>query len=266
MFEPIAPRARRECAATTRVGRTISLVVDAASHIGTLRETPLHASLKRLAARPGDRLEASVGGYVIDVVRDDLLLEIQTSGFSSMKEKATALLGAGYRLRIVHPIAVDKWIVKLDGDGEVISRRRSPKHGVPSDLFGELVSFPDLVEHAGLEIEVLMTIEEEHRRHVPGKAWRRNGWVVSDRRLEEVVDSILIEGPEDLPRLIPTGLEGTFTTADLATAVGRPRRAGQQMAYCLRAAGVIVAVGKRGNAYEYRLAPDTSGGRGTVEP
>ena len=37
--------------------------------IGTLRERPLHASLKRWYARPGDRTEAAVDGYVVDLVR-----------------------------------------------------------------------------------------------------------------------------------------------------------------------------------------------------
>jgi len=79
--------------------------------IGTLRERPLHASLKRWYARPGDRTEVAVAGYVIDLVRDDLLIEIQTRGFSGMRPKVVSLLDRGHRLRIVHPIAVDRWIV-----------------------------------------------------------------------------------------------------------------------------------------------------------
>jgi hypothetical protein len=61
-------------------------------HIGTLREKPLHASLKQWYARPGDRIEFPVGGFVIDLVREDLSIEVQTCGSSSMKHKATSLL------------------------------------------------------------------------------------------------------------------------------------------------------------------------------
>ncbi|GAG31638.1 unnamed protein product, partial [marine sediment metagenome] len=46
--------------------------------IGLLNEKPLHAALKEWYARPEDRLEASVAGFVIDVVQGDLLVEIQT--------------------------------------------------------------------------------------------------------------------------------------------------------------------------------------------
>jgi hypothetical protein len=73
------------------------------SWIGTLRERPLHASLKRWYARPGDLTEVAVDGFVIDLVRRDLLIEVQTRGFSSVRHKVAALLDRGHHVRIVHP-------------------------------------------------------------------------------------------------------------------------------------------------------------------
>ena len=225
---------------------------DVVPHIGTLREKPLHASLKRWYARPGDGVEVRVDGYVIDLVREDLLIEVQTRGFASMKHKVTALLGLGHCVRIVHPIPIDKWIVKVDADGLVLSRRRSPRHGNPIDVFAELVSFPGLVAHPRLEIEVLLTVEEEYRLHIPDRSWRRKGWTVVERRLIDVVDTLHLGHIEDLAGLLPDDLPETFTTADLAEKLGRPRRAAQQMTYCLRKVGAIVAVGKHNNAVLYR--------------
>ncbi len=226
---------------------------DSAPHIGTLCEKPLHASLKRWYARSGDGVEVPVDGFVIDLVREDLLIEVQTRGFSSMKQKITTLLDLGHRVRVVHPIPIDKWIVKVDADGAVLSRRRSPRHGNPTDVFAELVSFPNLLADPHLEIDVILTNEEEYRRHTPSRSWRRNGWSVVERRLIDVVDTLLISNTDDLAALLPVGLPDPFTTADLATKLGRPRRAAQQMAYCLRIADVIVAVGKSGNTVEYRV-------------
>jgi hypothetical protein len=228
-------------------------VNDSAPHIGTLREKPLHASLKRWYARTGDRVEVPVDGFVIDLVREDLLIEVQTRGFSSMKQKITTLLDLGHRVRIVHPIPIDKWLVKVDADGAVLSRRRSPRHGNPTDVFAELVSFPNLLADPHLEIDVILTNEEEYRRHTPDRSWRRKGWTIEERRLIDVVETLLISNTDDLTALLPTGLPDPFTTADLATKLGRPRRAAQQMAYCLRIADVIVAVGKSSNAVEYRV-------------
>lgn len=220
-------------------------------HVGTLREKPLHASLKRWCAADGDRFEVPIDGFVIDVVSDDLLIEIQTRGFSSMKRKLAKLLGAGHRVRIVHPIPIDKWIVRVDADGELLGRRKSPKHGSAIDIFNELVSIPDLVTHPSLEIQILLTHEDEYRRHDPTKAWRRRGWVVHERRLISVEEVIDIREVADLESLLPASLPDPFTTADLATAASCPRRLAQQMAYCLRHAAVITATGKAGNAVEY---------------
>ncbi len=224
------------------------------SHIGTLREKPLHASLKRWYGRAGDQAEVPVAGFVIDLVREDLLIEVQTRGFSSLKKKITALLDLDHRLRIVHPIPVDKWIVKVDSDGTVLSRRRSPKHGSPIDVFAELVSIPDLLDHPLLDIDVILINEEEYRSQTQNRSWRRGGWSVEERRLIDVVDTLLIKDAGDLAALLPAGLPDPFTTADLAAVLGRPRRIAQQMAYCLRIVGALSAVGKRGNAVEYRIA------------
>ena len=222
-------------------------------HIGTLREKPLHASLKRWYSRTGDGFEVAVNGFVVDLVRDDLLIEVQTRGFSSMKKKLTTLLDLGHQVRIVHPIPVHKWIVKVTADGTILSRRRSPKHGSPVDVFAELVSFPHLLDHPNLDIDLILTNEEEYRRHTPDSSWRRKGWTVEERRLIEVVDTLLISDSGDLAALLPTDLPNPFTTADLAARLGKPRRTAQQMTYCLRIADVIVAVSKTGNSVEYQM-------------
>lgn len=230
---------------------TIVSVEDTAPHIGRLKEKPLHASLKQWCARPGDRFEVPVDGFVVDLVRGDQLIEVQTSGFSSLKQKLTALLELGRQVHVVHPIPVEKWIVKIADDGTVLSTRRSPKHGAVTDVFGELVSIPDLLTHPNLEIEVVLTREEELRRHSPGQAWRRRGWTVVERRLNEVVDQQLICDAADLAELLPSKLPEPFTTTDLAELLDCPRRTAQQMTYCLRIAGVLTVVGKRGNTLEY---------------
>ncbi|HET9259365.1 MAG TPA: hypothetical protein VFP42_04475 [Acidimicrobiia bacterium] len=222
------------------------------THIGTLREKALHAALKQWYQQPGDMVEHPVDGYVIDLVRDDLLIEIQTTGFAGMKKKVSKLLAEGHRIRIVHPIAVERTIVKVGEDGTIISRRRSPKHGAVTDIFTQLISFPGLVVAADLEVDVVLTDEEEYRTHSPGKAWRRNGWVIHERRLQKVLGSALLTSGAELIDLLPSQIPETFTTADLAARLGRPRRTAQQMAYCLRSANLIEPSGKQGNAIKYR--------------
>ena len=45
--------------------------------INTYNEKSLHADLKQWYAQPADQLEVPVDGYVIDLVRGDLLVESQ---------------------------------------------------------------------------------------------------------------------------------------------------------------------------------------------
>lgn len=222
-------------------------------HVGTLQEGSLHAALKVWFAEPGDLVEQPVDGFVADLLRGDTLIEIQTSGFSSMGRKFDRLLDH-HRVRLVHPIAVDTTILKVDEHGEIVDRRRSPKHGTPADVFGELVSFPNLLDHPNLTLEVVLTREEQVRIHDPTRAWRRKGWVVDDRKLVEVVDHLTYRTPGDLLDLVPTGLPDDFTTKHLAERLGSPRRLAQQMAYCLRHLGLLDIVDKRGNAIVYRRA------------
>jgi hypothetical protein len=212
--------------------------------IGLLNEKPLHAALKEWYARPGDRFEVSVDGFVIDVVQGNLLVEIQTGDFASIKSKLIQLTGA-HRVRLVYPIAQEKWIVKLakDGSGEV-SRRKSPKRGIMEEIFWELVSFPQL----------LLIQEEEVRRYEGRRRWWRRGWVTEERRLLEVVGRRLFERPADMGELLPSKLKEPFTTADLAGAMGRGKKLAQKMAYCLRRMDVIQQVGRRGRANLYARA------------
>lgn len=237
-------------------------MTSASPRIGTLKEKPLHASLKRYCAEPGDCFEVPVDGYVIDIVRGDLLVEIQTRGFSSMKRKLADLLAAGHRVRVVHPIAADRHIVRLDDDGTVLGRRRSPKHGRPIDVFAELVGIVDSLSHPGIELDLVMTLEDEYRVYRPGKAWRRNGWTVLERRLLGVAETIEIRSLGHLVAMLPEDLPEVFTTADLAEGLGCTRRLAQQMTYTLREAETIRVVGKRGNVLLYEVGGDLGVGPG----
>jgi len=223
------------------------------SGIGLLNEKPLHASLKQWYARPGDQLEVPVDGFVIDIVRDDLLIEIQTRNFFSLKSKLTKL-ALSHRVRLVYPIIQEKWIVRLATTGDGANRRKSPKRGRVEDLFGELVSIPQLLSNPNFSLEVLMIRGEEVRRYVGKRAWRRRGWVCEGRRLLEVVDQRLFGESADWLRFLPEGLE-SFTTRDLATGMDTGTELAQKMAYCLREGRMIELIGRRGRANLYRVQP-----------
>lgn len=220
------------------------------SPIGQLQEKSLHAALKALYARPGDSLETPVQGYIIDIVREDMLIEIQTRNFAALKHKLIHLLQT-HCVRLVHPIAQERWIVRVSADGEIVSRRKSPRHGTLDLLFRELIRFPELIAHPNFSIEVVFTQEEEIWRDDGRGSWRRKRWSIADRRLLSVVEQFTFETLEDFRALLPESLPQPFTTADLAAARKCSRGLAQKMAFCLRQMSILDIVGKRGNALLY---------------
>lgn len=219
-----------------------------AEGIGVLQESSLHAALKRRYSRPGDDLEVKVDGFVIDIVRGDLLIEIQTRHFSALKRKLIQLTGS-HPVRLVYPIAREKWIIKEAGGA--YSRRKSPRRGCFEHLFIELVRIPELAANPNFSLEVLMTREEELQTRDGRGSRRRRGWSIQDRRLIEIVDGKLFASIEDYRSLLPAALPPSFTTRDLAAALRQPLYLSQKMAYCLRKMGVIHLAGKRGRSYLY---------------
>ena len=239
----------------------IASTVAPGSGIGTLNEGPLHAALKDWYARSGDRTEVPIDGRFVDLVRGDLLIEIQTGTFAGIRHRLERLL-TGHRVHLIYPIAHEKWVVRLDDrkEGGVLGRRKSPNRGRVEDAFEELVSIARLLAHERFSVEILLTQEDELRRHEPGRVWRRKGWVIVERRLISVVERHRFDDTDDLQRLLPTTLSAAFTTADLAESLHIPLDLAQKMAYCFREAGVVRVEGKRGNSRVYsRLVAACSG-------
>lgn len=219
--------------------------------IGSLNEKALHAALKAWCLQPGDQTEVPVHGYIIDIVRGDLLIEIQTRNFSAIKAKLLTLT-AQYPVRLIYPIAQQKWIVKqpTHGHGKLI-RRKSPKRGTLFQMFEELVSFPELLISPNFSLHIVSIQEEEVRRHDTRRGWRRKGWITHERRLLHVMEEHFFANPKDMEFLIPTNLPDTFTTADLANALNTSRRSARKIAYCLDRMNLFTRIGKRGNAIVY---------------
>jgi len=224
------------------------------SRIGTLAESPLHAALKDLCREPGAVYEAAVDGLIVDVVNPGGLVEVQTGGFSRLRAKLERLLPA-HRLRVVLPIPQEKILVKVEEGPQglrELSRRRSPRRGSMPDAFAELVSITDWLLHDNLTLEIWLTAEEELRVHRPGRAWRRQGWTVLERRLREVRAVHTFHGAADWVAWLPFVPGEPFHSGTLAEALGAPRHLGQKACYTLHRAGLLERLGKDGRREEIR--------------
>jgi hypothetical protein len=212
-----------------------------------MREGPLHAAVKALLAAPGDRFEVPVGPYVIDLVRaDGELVEVQTGGFAPLARKLDALLD-DHRVRIVHPVAAERRIVRVDERGEVLSARRSPKRETALEVFDKLVSFPSLLTHPNLTLEVLL-LREDHVRGAHPDVSRRRRRDPGERRLVEVLDRVALRTPEDVLAALPALPAEPFSTRELAAQLRCSVMLAQRTLYCLRTIGLVEPAGKRGRA------------------
>lgn len=220
-------------------------------HIGTLTEKSLHAALKEWAAKPGDEVETRVDGFVIDILRGENLIEIQTRNFSSIRRKLETLLENGRRVHLMHPIAAKKWIVRQTEGGEPVGRRRSPKRGRPIDIFQELVRIPHLLGEPNFSVEVVLIELEEVLRDDGRGSWRRKGWSRHDSLLVSILGTCRFHNPEDYLAQIPREVPRPLTNRTLAKAAKIHLSLAQKMTYTLHKAGWLDRVGKKGRAYLY---------------
>lgn len=213
--------------------------------IGTLSEKSLHAGIKQWYGRLHDQYELPIDGYIVDIVRGETLIEIQTRQLGAMKHKLTALL-PNHPIRLLHPIAQEKWIVRQTAENQPISRRKSPKQGQLIDVFAELLRIPTLLLHPNLTVEILLTQEEEIWRDDQQGSWRRKRWSLADRKLLGVVDQVVLAETADFLALLPPNLPDPFTNRHLAEALVCPPTKALKMSYTLRQMGLLQVVGKQG--------------------
>ena len=217
-----------------------------------MTEKTLHEQLKEFYAMETGDIESVLGDYRVDVVRDDLLIEIQTKSFSSIRKKLRKLV-ADHRVRLVHPVPYVKWIVRLDSDGNQVGRRKSPKRGRVEEVFRELVYMPELLSDPNFELEVALVNMEEFLIDDGKGSWRRRRWSIHDRKMLNLHERHLYQAPTDFLKLLPESLPEVFTTRQLAKESKLRINLAQKMVYSLRNMGILVQKGKKGRAKLYSV-------------
>lgn len=226
----------------------------AAGGIGLKNERSLHAAIKEWYSQPGDEFEVTVDNFIVDIVRDDVLIEIQTKNLSSIGRKLRSL-SENYPVRLLYPIPKEKWIVRVSKSGKkVLSRRKSPKKGQLSDIFDELVSIPDLMKEENFMMEILMIQEEEIRCDDGKGSWWRKGMSIVDRKLLDVVESIHFRDNRDFRIFLPETISQPFSNKLLAEQMNVSVYHAQKITYCLKKMGLLKEVGKKGNELLFEIA------------
>ena len=192
-------------------------------------------------------------GYIADILRPDgSILEIQTRGFSRLKKKLPALLEQ-HPVTVVYPLPRTKWLLWIDdATGEISRPRRSPKRGVPYDIFFELRWITPVLTHPRLTFCILEVDVEEYR-HLDG--WSRDGKKGSTRA-ERIPVAYGAEyrfgGACGWAALFPPGLPETFTAREFQRAAGISEKLASSGIYVLRHAGAMEEAGRQSRTKVYR--------------
>jgi hypothetical protein len=210
-----------------------------------MNEYSLHSAIKKWYSLPGDQFEVKIDNYVVDILRGDLLIEIQTRNFSAIKKKLADLV-KNNRVRLVHPIPEQKWIIHVNEFDEIIGKRKSPKKGKLTDLFHEMIRIPKLISENNFSLEVLMTNQEEVRCDDGKGSWRRRGASIKDRKLIGVNSRILLNNKKAFLRFLPKNFDAPFTNKGLANSRGISISIAQKITYCLKKSGIITVKEKKG--------------------
>jgi len=213
----------------------------------------LHNQLKLHYVEDESRHEVDLDGYRIDAIDDDdRLIEVQCASLLAIRDKIRKLTKT-HKVVVVKPLATRKKLLKkARRNGKVVSSRYSPAKQTLPYIFLELVHFTKAFPHPNLQLDVLLTEQEEVRVPAKRKTWRRKH-SVQDRSLVEVQRTVSLTSVQDLWTELNLDVPDVFTTAHLAETGNMPRWLAQKAAYCFRQMQHIEPCGKQGNAIEYRL-------------
>ena len=226
--------------------------VKTVSSIGTKKESSLHRSLKfRYSGANGDT-ETLAGSYVCDACTEEgELIEVQTGSFGPLKEKVKNLCRKN-KVRIIHPIIVQKHIELCDEKGALLRRRKSPRKGSPWDLFNALIYAPELPLVKRLTLELAIVDVTEKRINDSSGSWRRKGVRTTDRLLGAWHHSVVLKGPKDYFQFVPFKKNEQFTVRDLGEKAGIDASLARKALYVLTKIGIVERIGKQGNSFIYR--------------
>jgi len=219
--------------------------------IGTKNESSLHKTLKFQYTGDGGKSEVQTGEFVADGIRKDgEYIEVQTGSFGPLRKKVKEFASLG-KVRIIHPIPLNKKIEVFDTKGKLLSRRKSPLHGSLWDLFDALLYAPELPLIKNVRIEVVLADITEKRVKDGKGAWRRKGISIKDKELSAYHESVVFAKKNDYMRFIPFKKGEEFTVSSHAQKAGIKRHISQKALYVLTRMKVINRIGKKGKAWVY---------------
>ena len=213
--------------------------------IGTYQEKTLHKVIKNYYEPNLEFQEIKVDGYICDIVKDDIIIEIQTRSLNKLVKKLEVLL-TSRKVIVVYPIPHIKYLTWID-NGEIVSTRKSPKVGSIYDIAKELYKIKWFLNNPNFELTVLLIDLTEYRNLDGYSKDKKRGSTRYDCVPKELYDEITIS---DYRMFVP--FDEPFTSKEYAKKIKENLSRAQTLLTILQYLKVVEVIGKdkRYNVYK----------------
>ena len=228
--------------------------------INTYNESSLHNTLKMYyAEKYNGQTEVEADGHIYDILCEDgQVIEIQTKNLSKLAGTIKDAIDHGHKVRLVYPLVYRTRIILTSENGELISKRLSPKKGCIYDILRELTGLTDILLNKKFTLEVITINMIEHRVRTSepvqttnrSRRYKKN-WLKANKRLDEILETKQFKTARDYLSLFPKDLPDEFCAKDLKM----PRYA-HILLWVLSRIPVIKQTGTKGNTKYYVIASE----------
>lgn len=194
----------------------------------TLNESQLHHTLKVYfsAQNENSKMEIPYKQWICDIeTQDQGIIEIQTGGFSPLKAKIKEAIKDKRNITVVTPIITEKKIEVYTKEGNLISKRKSPKKESIYDVLKKLTAIYDLLlsrYFTIIFIEVKTTeqrIQTEEKIQLQNKSRHfKKNWYKAGKELSEIGNQYQFHGKSSYLKLLPS-LPAEFSSLELKEAL-----------------------------------------------
>lgn len=198
--------------------------------INTYNESDLHEKLKEIYALEfNGKTEQKIEGSkaIADVLLENGdVIEIQTGNISVLKNKIQFLLKNNKKVKIVHPIIIDKFIEMYDENETLLYRKKSPKKETSYSFIKKITGIYDLLLDKNFEIELLFIKSTEKRQKTKNPVQLANksrrhlkNWIPLGKTLDAIERKAKFSSKNDYLSLIPKSVSTNFTIKELQQSI-----------------------------------------------
>ncbi len=220
-------------------------------NIGTYKEKKLHRILKLYLEADTNCHEIPHAGFIADIKRENRIIEIETSGFTGLREKLDAYLPT-CQVTLVYPMTAIRYLSWIDpATGDITPKRRTSKKETAADLLFECIYIADYLTHPNLTVSGICLEMQEYRMLDGWSKDKKKGSHRYERIPTDYLGYISLHGKEDYEALIPRSCTKDFTMKEFCAAMGTNMYTGRAVMKIFKNWGLLIESGKKGRCLLY---------------